>query len=333
MGGFIGGLPLRGVHTRMPPRQRRDISVNAPAPSKQNSFRYRFTSALMLGLVRAALFLPYPLTLRVGKLIGRLVRRLGARRVSIARTNLALCFPELDDAARERLLRAHFDALGIGVLETGMAWSLPNERVSGLIKQVEGLEHLKRARSDGRGVILLSAHFTAIELGVRMLNLLTPIHPMYREHENPALRAIMHGSFKPHFEAVIPRDDVRGMVRSLRGGHAVWYAPDQNYGRDNRVFAPFFGVQAATNAATGRFARMTKSLVIPYFVYRLEDGSGYRLELSAPLADFPGEDDVSDATRVNALIEDWVRRVPQQYLWAHRRFKTRPQGEPDLYGM
>lgn len=307
--------------------------MNAPASSKQGSFRYRFTSALLLGLVKAALLLPYPRILDAGRLLGRAVQRLSPRRAHIARVNLALCFPELDAAARERLLREHFDALGVGVLETGMAWCLPDERIRGLIAEVEGLEHLKDARAAGRGVILLSAHFTATELGVRLLNLLTPIHPMYREHENPDLRDIMHGSFKPHFEAVIPRDDVRGMLRSLRSGHAVWYAPDQNYGRPNRVFVPFFGVPAATNAATGRFARMTDALVIPYFAHRLEGARGYRLELTPPLEAFPGADDDSDTARINGIIEAWVRRVPAQYLWVHRRFKTRPEGEADLYGM
>lgn len=307
--------------------------MSTSVPSKRLSFRYRCMSGSLVGLVKAAVRLPYRQALAVGGLLGRAIMRLAPRRVRIARINLALCFPELSAAEREDLLRRHFRALGIGVLETGMAWCLPDERLRGLIAETAGLHHLQQARAAGKGVILLSAHLTATELGVRLLNLLTPIHPMYREHENPAVRAVMHASFKPHFQAVIPRDDVRGMLRSLRGGHAVWYAPDQNYSRANRVFVPFFGVPAATNAATGRFARMGDALVIPYFAHRLSGARGYRLELMPPLDDFPGASDEIDTARINDIIEAQVRRAPEQYLWVHRRFKTRPKGERDLYGL
>ncbi len=306
--------------------------VSTPRPPRNLSLVQRCLSRALVILVQTIVRLPYRWVLAAGGALGALVRLLSPRRARIARVNLALCFPGLTTAAREDLLRRHFRALGIGVLETGMAWCLPDHRLTGLIKEVQGMEHLQRARAEGKGVILLSAHVTSTELGVRLLNLLTPVHPMYREHENPVLRALMHDSFKPHFEHVIPRDAVRSMLKSLREGNAVWYAPDQNYRGVNHIFVPFFGIAAATNAATSRFARMGDALVIPYFPQRLPQGRGYRLALMPPLENFPGASEEDDCMRINAIIEDEVRQAPEQYLWVHRRFKTRPEGETDLYG-
>lgn len=287
---------------------------------------------LLLGLAWLIVQLPYRAVLAVGGLMGGMFRRVSARRRRVAETNLQLCYPGMAPAERVRLLRGHFRALGIGLLETAMAWWLPDARLRRLIAEAEGLPHLQEALAAGRGVILLSSHFTTTELGVRLLNLLAPINPMYRRHENAAVDDIMHRCFGAYFETVLPRDDVRGMLRCLRQGRAVWYAPDQNYGRRGRVFAPFFGIPAATNPATGRFAQMGRAVVIPYFARRLPGALGYRLTLQPPLADFPGGDEVADTVRVNAVVEAGVRAVPEQYLWVHRRFKTRPPGEPGLYG-
>lgn len=301
-----------------------------PFPSRLLLPRYWLTW-LLLGLAWVLVRLPYRGVLFAGRMLGGMFRRASARRRRIAETNLRLCFPELSPAERARLLRDHFRALGIGLLETAMAWWLPAERLRRLIVEVEGLPHLKDALEGGRGVILLSAHFTTTEIGVRLLNLVTPINPMYRKHENPVINDVLHRSFGSYFETVLPRDDVRGMLRCLKQGRAVWYAPDQNYGRRGRIFVPFFGVDAATNPATGRFARMGDAAVIPYCAQRLADGRGYRLILLPPLDGFPTGDDVADTRRVCATVEAAVRRMPEQYLWVHRRFKTRPPGQPDFY--
>lgn len=286
---------------------------------------------LLLGLAWLVVQLPYRRVLAAGRVLGGLFLRVSARRRRVADTNLRLCYPALPPAGRARLLRDHFQALGIGLLETAMAWWLPDARLRRLIAEMEGLPHLQEALAAGRGVILLSSHFTTTEMGVRLLNLLAPINPMYRKHENPAVDDIMHRSFGTYFETVIPRDDVRGMLRCLRSGRAVWYAPDQNYGRRGHIFAPFFGIPAATNPATGRFAQMGNAVVIPYFACRLPDARGYRLTLLPPLDGFPSGDEVADTARISAVVEAGVRRIPEQYLWVHRRFKTRPPGEPGLY--
>lgn len=289
-------------------------------------------SWLLVGLAWLLAHLPYRVAIAAGFRIGDLIRRRTARREHITAVNLRLCYPALSASEREQLNRDSFRSLGAGVIETAMSWWLPDRRIRRLIAEVDGLEHLQRAQADGRGVILLTVHFTTAELGVRMLNLLAPpVHPMYRVHENPVLRHVMLRSFDRYLESSIARDDVRAMLRCLKAGEAVWYAPDQDYRRRNRVFVPFFGVQAGANPATGRFADMGNALVIPYFPQRLPGNRGYRLTLLPPLENFPGDDEMEDTARIYRIIEDIVRRQPDQYLWSHRRFRSRPEGEPDYY--
>jgi Kdo2-lipid IVA lauroyltransferase/acyltransferase len=286
---------------------------------------------LLVGLAWLIVRLPLRAALAIGGFLGDQLRKRVSHRRRVAEVNLRLCFPELSAEERERLLRESFRSFGIGIIETGMAWWLPERRIGRLTAGVDGLEYLKNALESGRGVILLTAHFTMSELGARMLNSLVPIHPMYRVHENPVLSRVMLRSFDRHLKSSIERDDVRAMLRCLRNGEAVWYAPDQDYRRNNRVFVPFFGVDAASNPATGRFADMSNALVIPYFPQRLPGSQGYRLTLLPPLEDFPGGDDVEDTARVIRVIEEMVRRRPEQYLWTHRRFRARPDGQPGFY--
>ena len=154
---------------------------------------------------------------------------------------------------------------------------------------------------------------------------------MYKKHRNPLFEAVMKQARERNYERAIERHDVRGLLRSLKQGHAVWYAPDQDFGAQHSVFAPFMGVMCATLAAPARLAKLSGAPVVPFFPQRLHDGSGYRLILLPALKDFPGGDDVADATRINDVIEQAVRRAPDQYLWLHRRFKTRPPGAAPLY--
>ena len=273
---------------------------------------------------------PYRLQLTAGRAIGRLAYRLAGDRRRIAATNLRLCFPELDEAARQRLLHAHFLSLGMGVVETAMSWWTPARRLRPLAR-IEGLDNLERALEGGKGVILLSAHFTTLEIGGRLLSLHAPFHVMYREHKNPLFERIMRGARERHFEKAIPRDDMRGMLRSLRANMPVWYAPDQNYGREHSIFVEFFGVPAATITATARLAKISGAAVVPFFQERLPGTAGYRLRLLPALEGFPSGDERVDTRRINDIIEAEVRRIPEQYLWVHRRFKTRPEGAASFY--
>lgn len=285
---------------------------------------------LLLGLGWCLAQLPWPLQRRLGRGLGRLLYHLARRRRRIARINLKLCFPGKDALERDLLLRRHFRSLGMGVVETAMSWWTPAHRLAHRY-QLEGLEHLQAALARGRGVILLSAHFTTLEIGGRLLAQRAPFHVLYRSHKNPVFERVMRRARERHFERAIAREDMRGFLRSLKQNMPVWYAPDQDYGREKSVFAPFFGVPAATITATSRLAAASGAAVVPFFPERRADGRGYVLRLYPALEGFPGESPEADAARINALIEERIRARPEQYLWVHRRFKTRPEGAAGVY--
>jgi len=285
---------------------------------------------LGLGLLWCLSRLPFGWQLAIGRRFGRLFRRFAPRREHIAAVNLALCFPELAPAAHAQLLAELFDSLGIGLAEMALSWWAPDEKLEKLVT-LEGLEHLQAALDRGKGAILLSGHFTTLEIGGRLLSLHTPFHVMYREHKNAAFEAVMTAARTRHYKKAIPRGDLRGMLRSLQENMPVWYAPDQDHGSGNSLFAPFFGVPAASITATSRLARISGAPVVPFFQTRLPDAHGYRLTLYPALDNFPGASIEQDTRRINAVIEAEVRKQPGQYLWVHRRFKTRPPGEPRVY--
>jgi KDO2-lipid IV(A) lauroyltransferase len=271
------------------------------------------------------------LLLRIGRLVGLALYRASPGRREIARINLRLCFPQMGDTEREALLRANFESLGIAVCETAMAFFWSDRRLAPL-SHIEGLEHLQGALARGKGVILLTCHMTHLEVSGHLLAMHEKISLMYREHKNPLMDQVIRESRAARAHDTVERNDVRAMIRELRKGHAVWYAPDQNYGGTKQVvFVPFFGVPALTVTTTARLAQMTGAAVVPFFPVRLEDGSGYRIRLLPALADFPGENEAADALRINRLVEQVVLEAPAQYLWVHRRFKSGPDGRTDHY--
>lgn len=283
---------------------------------------------LGLGLLRALCLLPIPWVLALGEGLGWVVGRLARSRRDVVLVNLRLCFPEHSGPALEGLADAHFRALGAGLFEAGLAWWASDARLARRL-EVSGLEHLDAALQRG-GVLLLTGHFTTLELGARMAAMQRPFHPMYRPLNNP-LVDFLTSRWRSQRAGVpaIPKDDLRALVRALREGRAIWYAPDQTLGRLEGVWAPFFGVPTLTITATARLARMGRASVVPYFPERR--GSRYVLRFQPALADFPGGDDVADATLVNQVIEAGVRHAPSQYFWVHKRFKARPPGTPGVY--
>ena len=280
---------------------------------------------LGLGFLRLLAVVPFRLQLICGRGLGWLMYIAIPYRRRIGAINLELCFPELSNQQRSQLLREHFSAAGISMIETAISWWASDNQLKPL-HQIEGIEHLEAARENGRGVLLMSAHFTTLEIGGRLLSLHTPFEVMYRKHNNPLFEAVMLRSRQSHYSNVHERRSVRNIAKSLKAGNTVWYAPDQDYGRKQSIFAPFFGVPTATITATARFAKISGAAVVPFFQERLKDGSGYRLRILPEIENYPTGDDVADATTINAIIEAEVRQYPEQYLWVHRRFKTRPEG-------
>jgi len=262
---------------------------------------------------------------RLGALLGLLLR--GRRRV--AARNLALCFPELSSDARKALLRDSFEALGIGVFEFARAWwggIAPLRR--GLV--VEGLEHLEAARAEGHGVILISGHFTTLEVCGRLMCDFAPLAGMYRPHAHPAMEwAVKRGRLR-YAAAMFTRDQLRAAIRHLKQGGLLWFAPDQDTRRGDSVFVPFFGLPAHSLTSTHQLARLSGARVLAFAHERRADG-GYTLRLSPAFEDFPSRDATADTAQVMAAIEGMVRAVPAQYLWIHRRFKRQPEGVPDPY--
>lgn len=283
-----------------------------------------------VGLLWCVAQLPYAVQYRLGCGLGALAFRLSRRQRAIARVNLDLCFPERDDAARARLLREHFRAIGVGLLELGMSW-WGRAGMIRRIARITGMEHLEAAAAAGRGVILLGAHFITLEISGRILSQVHRFDVTYRPDRNPVIDHVVRRARARRY-GMLQSDDVRGMLRALGAGHSVWYAPDENFARRKHLFAPFFGIAAATNPNTARFAELSGAPVVPFFARRLPGTAGYEVVLLPALEGFPSADPEADAARVNRQIEDMIRMAPDQYLWIQKRFLQRPAGEADLYG-
>ncbi len=243
-------------------------------------------------------------------------------------TNLRLCFPEKSSSEIHRLARAHYDSLALGLFEVCAGWWAPASKLP--LSRIAGLEHLHAALARGHGAIVLTAHFTTLEICGRFMAEATSVGCLYRDPNNPVIALLMRGQRERHMSVAVHFDDLRGLVRALRDNQAIWYAPDQGKRSKSSEILPFFGVPAITNTATGKIAEMAGAPVVPYFAKREADHS-YTLTLLPPLENFPTTDATADAIRINQLIEEHVRRAPEQYFWVHRRFKARGPGYPEVY--
>ena len=280
---------------------------------------------LLIGFMWLLTRLPFGMQMAIGRGIGWLSFHLARARREVARINLDLCFPELSPRQREHLLKQTFLSNGMGVMEVALSWCRDPEDFRDRVT-VTGLENLEAAKAMGRGVLLVGAHFSTLEMGGSLFSLFEKMHVTYRKHKNPLFDAVMTNGRKRLFPAVIERENVRDAVRSLRQGHILWYAPDQDYGPRRAVFVPFFGVTAATITATSRFASVNNSPIVLFSHYRIDNNTRYHLDFSPPLEGYPSGDDVADAITINGLIEQAIRRHPEQYLWMHKRFKTQAEG-------
>jgi len=284
-----------------------------------------------LGVIWLVARVPYAVLLRVGRFVGWLAARLiGSDRRGTALRNLELCFPEQSAEERARLLEENLRDSGVMLIEFALAWMGSTRTIANIPVTIEGLEHLEAARIAKRGVLLVGAHFSHLELCARLVSQRLRIAGMYREHEDAAFEWAIKCARLHYASAMFTKDQLRETVRWLKAGGTIWYAPDQDMRGKDVVFAPFFGVAASTITATHHLARLSGAEVIPFFHRRLESG-GYAIRLEQPLADFPSTDVVYDTARINSAIERMVRETPTQYLWMHKRFKTRPPGEASIY--
>ena len=253
--------------------------------------------------------------------------QLMAERRHVAETNLKLCFPDMPQQRREQLLKDVFSNTAMMLFESGIAWWGSDSRKKPML-EVRGEEHLRPYLERKQGVILLSGHFTPIEMVGSLLKFIHRFTIVRRRNKNPVFEHIAHTSRLKSYN-IIDKSSPREIARALRNGEALWLSMDQDPGRKSHVFADFMGVNTATMTAATKLARLSKAVVVPMFYFR--EGSRYVVEFMPALDDFPGECEKKDAERINQLIADKARQHPDQYYWVHRRFRTRPEGEASIY--
>lgn len=308
-------------------------------PADHPPFRFQFLGPrhwpawIGLGLLWVLARVPYRPLLGIGRGIGWLIARVPNRRRRIAERNIELCFPDLDAAARARLVESNLRDVGLMLVEFALAWLGSHAAIARVPVRIEGIEHLRAAEAAGHGVLLTGAHFSHLELAGRLLVERggVALAGMYREHGDAAFEWAIRRARARYACAMFTKNEVRASVRHLRNGGRLWYAPDQDMRGKDTVFVPFFGIPASTLTATHHLARLSGARVVPFFHRRLA-GGGYELRLEPALEGFPGADVEADSARINAAIERMVCEAPTEYLWIHRRFKTRPPGSESLYG-
>jgi KDO2-lipid IV(A) lauroyltransferase len=278
----------------------------------------------------AAAKLPPASQLRLGRWLGRSLRRVKRREQRVAQRNFELCFKHLSAVERRSLLERHFEAVGMSFIEMGIGWFTPIDRLLERVR-IHGREHLDRALEQGRGALLFTAHFTTLEVGVAVLEVLAPrASCMYRPQRNAMMDVMIRRGRHRFAKEQIPRDNVRALLRNLRDNYAVVYLPDQTYLGKQSELLPFFGEPAVTNTATSKLAAISGATVLPYFFRRLPNGE-YRVDIGPPLANFPSESQTRDTQRLFGLLEDYIRLAPEQYLWLYKKFKGRPPPLDDVY--
>jgi len=306
--------------------------------AEQDSVSYRrflaprfWPTWALLAWMKLAAILPYPWQITIGKWLGRMGLHVAGKTRHVVKRNLEICFPELSDAERNQLLKMHFEAVGAAFAEMGLGWYSSTERLLKLVR-VEGLEHLERAREEGKGIILLCAHFTSLETSTSILGELFPkLKTVYRPQPNEMIDALIYQGRRRLAEQQIPKDNIRTMVRALRDNGTVAYLADLANKGSNSELIPFFGEPAITTTTVSKLAKITDAIVLTYFFRRLPGKAGYVANIGAPLDDFPTDDVVADTRRLVERLEEYIRLAPEQYMWTYRRFKGRPESYPDIY--
>ncbi|HUF71372.1 MAG TPA: lysophospholipid acyltransferase family protein [Gammaproteobacteria bacterium] len=307
--------------------------MNEPTESSLSRFRAPryWPTWVLFAVMRISARLPVGAQLWLGAAVGGIFFTLNRRERRIARRNLEICFPELAGRERERLLRRHFRSLGLSVVEMGVGWFTPIAKLHERV-EIRGLEHLDAALAGGRGALLVTAHFTPIEIGVCVLeDYPGTVSSLYRPQRNAMMDWLILEGRSRFSSMQVPRDNVRLLIRLLKRNEAVLYMPDQTYLGNQSAMIPFFGEPATTNVATSKIAKISGAPVLPYWFRRNADERTYTVEIEPPLPGFPTDDALADTKRLVALLEARIREVPEQYLWAYKKFKRRPDDFGDIY--
>ena len=273
---------------------------------------------LGMGIAYALSFLPWSIQIALGKTLGKAHYATSKNRRHICKVNLRICYPEMTDSDIKTLTKAHFESMGIGVFEMFATWFQDRSKTISKVT-FNNQDVIEKALEKGKGCIIIGAHFSSIDLcGTHMARYID-VHPIYKLQRNPVMNWVMERQRKNIFTKTIERRNVREVMKSLKENKAVWYAVDQDYGRKNSVFAPFYGHECATISHISRLAKTTKAAILLYDYGRTENGYFLSLE---ELEDYPTGDEILDATKINKLIEEQIEPKKEQYFWSHRRFKT-----------
>lgn len=274
--------------------------------------------------------LPYGWQLALGRKLGQFIFSRGGSRVKVAKANIQRCLPELSEQEQQALLKQSFETAATGLLEVGMGWWFSDRRLAKL-SHIEGLEHLEKARATNQGILLITGHFTPMEIAARMIGQTAPCRLLYRKNNNPVFEWLSTRRRAHNVYEMVPHKEIKHFVNCLSAGDIAIYLTDQHYGTKHSVFAPFFGIETATIKKTAEYAESSNAIVMPVQYGRKPDGSGYFLKFHPAIEGFPSGDAIKDATITNDWVEKFAREHPEQYFWQHRRFKSVPEGVEKFY--
>ena len=287
-----------------------------------------FLTWILILLMRVGVFVPFRLQVFFGKIIGKLIYPLMTELRKTAYSNVSNCFPGKKQPQVTLLVKQHFEAIGISLFETANALFASDKKIKKMLIIVNE-QHFTEALKKEGGIILLCSHFMPLMLGSRALLIKHTIANIYRPQNNKLFNKVMVKVYLKNGAVMIKSTDTRSIIKAINNSLPIWYAPDQDLGRNNSVFAPLFGIQTATASATSRLAKNNNTRVIPYSFIRTKHG--YEMSFDKPLKNYPSGDAIKDASETNQILEKQILKNPEQYLWIHRRFKTRPEGEESFY--
>ena len=287
-----------------------------------------FLTWILILLMRVGVFVPFRLQVFFGKIIGKLIYPLMTELRKTAYSNISNCFPDKKQPQVTLLVKQHFEAIGISLFETANAYFASDKKIKKMLIIVNE-QHFTEALKKEGGIILLCSHFMPLMLGSRALLIKHTIANIYRPQNNKLFDQVMVKNYVKNGAVMIKSTDTRSIMKAINNSLPIWYAPDQDLGKNNSIFAPLFGIQTATASTTSRLAKNNNTRVIPYSFIRTKHG--YEMSFHKPLKNYPSGDAIKDASETNRILEKQILKNPEQYLWIHRRFKTRPEGEENFY--